>query len=305
MPEIVSVNVSAEKGGVKKPVPEAVVGAEGLEGDAHAGPGSRQVSLLPVESVERFAREIGRDIAPGEFAENLTARGLGAVAPLDRLMVWGAELEVAQIGKSCHDDACPIRREVGRCVMPEEGIFSRVRKGGTIRPGDTVIHVPKVLRFAVITVSDRAHRGEYEDRSGPRVRELVEEFARGTRWRSWTNAAVVPDDADALGRALDDAREADVILTTGGTGIGPRDVTPDVVAARCARQTPGIMEHIRVKFGGKIPNALLSRGVAGVMGSSLVYTLPGSVRAVEEYMGEIAKTLEHAILMLHGLDVHG
>ena len=95
-----------------------------------------------------------------------------------------------------------------------------------------------------------------------------------------------------------------MIFTTGGTGVGPRDITPDVVTELCDKFIPGIMDHIRLKFGADKPNALLSRSVAGVAGSTLIYTLPGSVRAVQEYMQEILKTLEHLILTLHGLDDH-
>ena len=115
-----------------------------------------------------------------------------------------------------------------------------------------------------------------------------------------------PDEPEILIRELSAAREAvcDVIITTGGTGVGARDITPDVVAKECDKLIPGIMEHIRTKYGAQNPSALLSRGVAGVFGRSLVFTLPGSVKAVEEYTGEIFKTLEHLVLMLHGLDVH-
>ena len=95
------------------------------------------------------------------------------------------------------------------------------------------------------------------------------------------------------------------MFTTGGTGVGPRDVTPDVVAALADKTIPGIMDAIRIKYGAAKPNALLSRSVAAVIRSTLVYTLPGSVRAVEEYMDEILKTLEHLIFTLHGLDLHG
>jgi molybdopterin adenylyltransferase len=94
------------------------------------------------------------------------------------------------------------------------------------------------------------------------------------------------------------------VVTTGGTGIGPRDITPDVVMALADRLVPGVMEAIRVKFGAEHPGALLSRGVVAVRGRTLIYTLPGSVRAVEEYLGEILQTLEHALCMLHGLDTH-
>ena len=96
----------------------------------------------------------------------------------------------------------------------------------------------------------------------------------------------------------------DAVFTTGGTGIGPRDITPDVIETMADRLIPGIMEHIRIQFGAEKPNALLSRSIAAVMGQTLVYALPGSVRAVSEYMGEILKTFEHALLMIHGIDAH-
>jgi molybdenum cofactor synthesis domain-containing protein len=96
----------------------------------------------------------------------------------------------------------------------------------------------------------------------------------------------------------------DLIITTGGTGIGPRDITPDVVRPLLTREIPGVMEHIRVKYGMENPKALLSRAVAGAAGKTLVYTLPGSVKAVHEYMTEIIKTLEHTFYMLYGIDVH-
>jgi molybdenum cofactor synthesis domain-containing protein len=156
-------------------------------------------------------------------------------------------------------------------------------------------------------VSDRASRGDYEDRSGPRLRERLEEFFSGKRWHPEIETRVLPDEARRLTTELRADRDGgvDVIFTTGGTGVGPRDVTPDVVAALADRTIPGIMEHIRVKYGQSNPKALLSRGVAAVLGRTLVYTLPGSVRAVGEYMEEILATLEHTVLMLHGVDAHG
>jgi len=97
----------------------------------------------------------------------------------------------------------------------------------------------------------------------------------------------------------------DIIITTGGTGIGPKDFTPDVVKPMLEKEIPGIMEMIRMKYGQQKPNALVSRSVAGVIGETLVFTLPGSVKAVEEYMTEILTMLEHLIYMLHSLDFHG
>ena len=95
-----------------------------------------------------------------------------------------------------------------------------------------------------------------------------------------------------------------MILTLGGTGVGPRDVTPETITPLCDKLVPGIMEAIRIKFGMAKPRALLSRGIAGVTGKTLIYTLPGSVRAVEEYVQEILATMEHLIYMVHGLDAH-
>lgn len=307
--DVVSVNVSAAAGTPKRPVPEAAIGPQGLSGDAHAGPGARQVSVLAVESVDRFAAETGRSVAPGDFAENLTTRGLDlmAVAPLDRFRIGEAELEVTQIGKSCHGKTCAIFRDVGRCVMPREGLFCRVVRGGPVRPGDPATWHPRPLKVRVLTLSDRAFRGAYEDRSGPKARETIEAFLRPRRWHPAVDAVVLPDDADRLRRAVREAREAgvDVLVTTGGTGVGPRDVAPETIAAACDKLVPGIMEAIRAKFGAENPRALLSRGIAGVAGTMLVYALPGSVRAVEEYLGEILKTLEHLLMMVHAVDVHG
>jgi len=306
--EVVSVNISEQKGTIKHPVPEVTINERGIVGDAHAGMPNRFVSLLSQESIERFSSEMGRELSPGDFAENLTTRNLddAEVSLLDRFKIGDVELEVTQIGKECHGTGCAIFREVGRCVMPKQGIFCRVRTGGRVKPGDLIDHVHKLLRFKIITLSDRASRGEYEDRSGPRVRQLVEQFATGKRWRVECDATIIPDDPDLLRAEIRQARDAgrDVIITTGGTGVGPRDITPDVVTGECEKLIPGIMEHIRFKYGSDRPAALLSRSVAGVCGTALVYSLPGSVKAVEEYMSEIVKSLEHLILMIHAVDAH-
>ena len=306
--KVVSVNISEEKGVAKHPVPVARVDEMGLVGDAHAGPWHRQVSLLGQESIDRFVAETNRKVKPGEFAENITLSGtdLSEAAVLDHFRIGQIRLEVTQIGKACHGDRCAIYQTVGKCVMPKEGIFCRVVHGGTVRPGDAARHLPRELTFRVITLSDRAAAGQYEDRSGPRIKASLEEFLSGSRWRGRIDAAVLPDDAARLKAALLEARDSgvDAVFTTGGTGLGPRDIAPQTAAEVCDRLIPGIMEHIRVKFGSQNPNALLSRGVAGMAGKTQVYTLPGSERAVEEYMAEILKTLEHVIFMVHGLDVH-
>jgi molybdopterin adenylyltransferase len=117
---------------------------------------------------------------------------------------------------------------------------------------------------------------------------------------------LIPDNTDQFKKLLCEEKEekTDLVFTTGGTGISPKDITPDVVKPLLDKEIPGIMELIRTKYGTNKPNALASRSVAGVMNQSLVFTLPGSVKAVNEYMIEILPTLNHLVMMLHGLDQH-
>jgi molybdenum cofactor synthesis domain-containing protein len=167
------------------------------------------------------------------------------------------------------------------------------------------MNLPEKLEILVITLSDRAYNGEYEDLSGPRIIEILTEHFSYTGWDFNINQALIPDDASRLGELLKSAGETyNIVITTGGTGIGPRDITVETVEPLLTKKIPGIMEFIRVKYGTDKPNALLSRGVAGLMGNSLIYTLPGSVKAVSEYMTEILKTLKHTIYMQYGIDSH-
>ena len=306
--KILSVNISKKKGVNKHPVKEIVLNLKGIVGDAHAGDWHRQVSLLGIESIEKFEKLANRKINYGEFAENIRTKGieLYKTTPFDRFKIGELELEVTQIGKKCHSDSCAIFREIGNCVMPKEGIFCRVIKPGKIVPGNIMLYYPKVFNILVITLSDRASKGEYEDKSGPKIKELTENYFKEINWKFKIENKIIPDDPQTLKKLLLNAKEnnIDVIFTTGGTGIGPRDFTPEVVKAVMDKEIPGIMELIRIKYGQEKPNALLSRGVAGVMGNSLIYSLPGSVKAVNEYMSEITKTLQHLIFMLFGLDVH-
>jgi len=143
MASLVSINVSAEKGTKKAPVPRAAVGPEGIVGDAHAGPWHRMVSLLAEESIQKM-RDAGLDVGAGAFAENLTTRGVDLLAlPLGtRLRVGGAVvLALTQHGKECHS-RCAIYYEAGDCVMPREGVFAEVLEGGEIAAGDPIEVLP-------------------------------------------------------------------------------------------------------------------------------------------------------------------
>jgi molybdenum cofactor synthesis domain-containing protein len=165
--------------------------------------------------------------------------------------------------------------------------------------------LPEKFEVLIITLSDRAHRGEYEDLSGPKVRDKIEEFFSSENWLCNINLTLIPDDSEKLKEILISSRSTyNLIITTGGTGIGPRDITVETVKPLLSKEIPGIMEFIRIKYGALNPGALLSNSVAGIIGKSLIYTLPGSVRAVEEYLTEIVKTLSHTINMQFGIDKH-
>lgn len=306
--KVLSVNISEKKGTIKLPVGSITLDERGVQNDAHAGDWHRQVSLLAKESVDKFSEQAGRKINFGEFAENITTEGivLYETHPLDRFMIGETELEVTQIGKKCHGDNCAIFREVGNCVMPKEGIFCRVIRPGVITPGDAISFSPKTFKASVITLSDRASQGIYDDKSGPQVIRLLEDFFNSENWKYHIDHYIIPDEGHQLQKLLEDAANkwTDIVITTGGTGIGPRDITPEIVQSVIEKEIPGIMEMVRLKYGQDKPNALISRSIAGVSGKTLIYALPGSVKAVNEYMAVIVPTIRHSIYMLHGLDLH-
>ncbi len=137
---IVSISTSSEKGAKKTPVESAVLSDDhGLEGDAHAGKWHRQVSLLAEESIEKM-RGGGLEVGYGDFAENITTSGLVLyeIPVGTKLRLGQCLVEITQIGKECHD-RCAIYEAVGDCVMPREGIFARVLRGGEIKKGDDVL----------------------------------------------------------------------------------------------------------------------------------------------------------------------
>lgn len=136
---VVSVSLSEQKGMRKTPMPSVLLRQEhGVVGDAHAGDWHRQVSLLAMESIEKMQR-MGLDVHPGDFAENITTQGIDlTVLPVGtRLTVGDAEVEITQIGKTCHT-RCAIYHQAGDCVMPKEGVFARVIREGMVKPGDCI-----------------------------------------------------------------------------------------------------------------------------------------------------------------------
>lgn len=149
------------------------------------------------------------------------------------------------------------------------------------------------MKAAVLTVSDRVSRGEADDRSG----DLLDERLRADGYE--VERRVVADEADEIAAAIEDlAATAQVVLTTGGTGVAPRDVTPEATRTVLQREAPGIAEALRADSRAKTPHGMLSRGVAGVVGSTLVVNLPGSVGGCRDGYEVLRPALSHAVALL-------
>ncbi|MCG0274952.1 MAG: molybdopterin-binding protein [Thermosediminibacteraceae bacterium] len=297
MGKVVAVCISAKKGEKKKSVGKArLIENFGFEGDAHAGAWHRQVSLLAVESIEKM-KEKGLSVGPGDFAENITTEGIDlACLPVGtRLKISDVLLEVTQIGKECHS-RCAIFRQAGDCIMPREGIFARVLRGGVVSEGDEIKVMP-LIRVGILTASDRGARGEREDKSGKVIEEMIETINGRVE-----EYAVVPDDLEAIKSSLIAMCEKglDLVLTTGGTGLSPRDNTPEATLAVVEKVVPGIAEAMRYKSLEKTPHAMLSRGLAGIRGKTLIINLPGSPKAVRENLEVVLPAIPHAVELLNG-----
>ncbi len=153
------------------------------------------------------------------------------------------------------------------------------------------------IRVGILTVSDRGYRGEYQDRSGPLIREVVTQRLGATVELQ----VIVPDALPIIQSTLTvwcDELGLDVILTTGGTGFAPRDVTPEATRTVIQRETPGLVEAMRAASLKITPHAMLSRAVAGIRGQTLIVNLPGSPKAVRENLEVILSALPHGLRLL-------
>lgn len=289
---VVSVNTAPTKGERKSPTAEiGVIAGQGVEGDAHFG-GEKQVSLLADESIDK-ARRAGIDLSPGDFGENLTVEGIDllSIGIGQRLQIGDALLQISEIGKVCATP-CSIGRRLGECIMPTEGVFAKVLRGGRIASGDQI--EPAAVKVgAILTSSDRCSRGETEDESGPVLVRLLDDLGVAL-----SGYSVVPDDESLLSERLAflaDRCAVDVILTTGGTGFGVRDRMPEATLAVIESPAPGISEALRQEGMRHTPYACLSRGVSGLRSRTLIINLPGSRRAVEEGSALLRTILPHAL----------
>lgn len=295
--------VSKKRGTKKVEVAEAMlVENYGIEGDAHAGNWHRQVSLLSLEKIDAF-REKGAQVSFGDFGENLIIDGFDFRSlPVGTIFTIGdAVLKMTQIGKECHTH-CQIYQTMGECIMPREGVFAVVLKGGQIRNGDTVEMVPvpsdAPLTAAVITLSDKGSKGEREDKSGPVIVKMLEEAGYEI-----IESNILPDEQKLLENELirlSDQRQVNLILTTGGTGFSERDRTPEATMTVATRLAPGIAEAIRAGSMKITKRAMLSRETSVIRNKTLIVNLPGSPKAVAESLELVIDQLDHGIKILLG-----
>lgn len=152
------------------------------------------------------------------------------------------------------------------------------------------------MKAAVITISDRASRGIYEDLSGPEIEKILKEQVPSCI----TERVIVPDEEKDILKALKSFEGYDFILTTGGTGIGPRDVTPNITEKYCDRELPGISETLRTESLKETNSAMLSRGYSGMKGNTIIVNFPGSVKAVRLCTKVVAPVMVHAVKMILG-----
>jgi len=302
---IKAVCVSTEKGTAKQNIGKAeFIAGHGIAGDAHAGPWHRQVSLLSHNKIEDF-RSRGAVVQDGAFGENLVVEGIDFRSlPVGTMLECGdVLLEMTQIGKECHSH-CAIYKTMGDCIMPREGVFARVLKSGFISVGDTMtIRKNKddySYRVWIITSSDKGSKKEREDLSAPTIRELV-------AVTGYTNAGytLLPDEKIEIENELKricDNNLADLILTTGGTGLSPRDCMPEATTAIAERLVPGIAEAMRSSSMVITKRAMLSRAVAAIRKSTLIINLPGSPKAAKENLDFVLGELRHALDILTGRD---
>ena len=304
MGKLLAICTSPRRGTVKTEVSCAELTPEwGIVGDAHGGNWHRQVSLLSAEKIKAFRKKVW--VEYGAFGENLVVEGFDfRTLPVpSRFAIGEVVLELTQIGKECHKD-CAIRQQTGDCIMPREGVFARVLHGGSIHVGDEMTLLPPLenppLRAAVITLSDKGSRGERKDQSGPLATELLTAAGYVVE-----ETLLLPDEAAALQAQLirlADGRQLNLILTTGGTGFSPRDITPEATLAVADRNAPGIAEALRYHSLSITPRGMLSRGVSVLRGKTLIVNLPGSPKAVREDLDYLLPTLEHGVRIAAGLD---
>jgi len=209
-----------------------------------------------------------------------------------------------RVGETIRDANCLVRLENRIRLCAEEGLFTPAwivrREEGHALPGESLCARARGgFSLAWITLSDKGSRGERVDASGPAIRDAV----MGSMDVSLARGMIIPDEPDVLKAALVDCclfQGFDLVFTTGGTGVGPRDITPEATLPLLDKRLPGFERAMTKISLEKTPHAMISRAVAGTMGSSLVVNLPGSPKAVRENLHAILPALKHAVEKLQG-----
>ena len=241
--------------------------------------------------------------------ENLIVEGFDfrALPVGTRFHIGDVVLEMTQIGKECHSH-CQIYKRMGDCIMPREGVFAEVVTGGHIKVGDEVVmeqvKSDRPFSAAVITLSDKAFAGERDDLSGPAIEKILKDSEEKDHIRfDIKETILLPDGEEGLKKQLirlADQRQVDLILTTGGTGFAPRDMTPEATIAVCDRMANGIADAIRNYSMTITDRAMFSRAVSGLRKKTLIINLPGSPKAVTEALEYILPKLPHGLDVLRG-----
>lgn len=297
MGKVIAACISEAKGTQKQNVHKVnLIEDFGIEGDAHAGKWHRQVSLLSWDKIEEF-RKCGAEVEDGAFGENLVVEGIDfSKLPVGtKLKCNDVILQLTQIGKECHH-GCAIFQKMGECIMPKEGVFAKVLKGGVISEGDEMEVLSGAFRVAIITSSDSGAAGNREDQSGPVIESMVKEAGYEV-----TEMVILPDDQKMLEEKMVqicDENTADLILTTGGTGFSPRDVMPEATKNVSERDVPGIPEAMRYYSLQITGRAMLTRAAAGIRKRTLIVNMPGSPKAVRECLEYILPHLKHGLEIL-------
>ena len=300
MGKILAVCKSDKKGTSKKNIKEGILKENyALVGDAHAGPGLRQISLLAKESLEEIKKK-GLKIGCGGFGENLTTLGIELTSLVigTRLKVGeNVLLEVTQIGKTCKKP-CKIYQKLGNCILPSQGIFARVLSGGMIKEGDTIEIVANRYTCGILIISDRSSRGERPDKTGPLIKEYLNELKiTPVRYK------LIPDEKEYISLVLatwTDRGGVDLILTSGGTGFSSRDVTPEATRGILDKEAGGLAEMMRTEGAKRTKRSYLSRGVTGIRKKTLIVNLPGNPQGARESLEIISPILSHAIKVMKG-----
>ena len=299
---LLSVNLGKIRGAFKHPVEEGILTPKwGLKGDAHGGDWDRQISVLPLESLSLVPRNVRERFEDNTYSENLTIEGIDPekLRPGTHLSIGEAEIVILEIGKKSYEPP-----ESGRpYIVSREGRFGRIVKGGMIKRGDTIKIVkegfppPNAPRVVLLTLSDKGAQGKREDISGRYLTWYATRLNAKILFRS-----IIPDEKPTIKETLLKGVKAgaDLILTTGGTGLAPRDVTPEATREVIDREVPGFAEAMRMESLKKTPHAMASRAVSGIAEKTLIINLPGSPKAVAECMEVIIPALPHAIEKLRG-----